>query len=67
MRDVPRREPARGDLVEERLKQMEVPTIDENDLEAGITERLGSIETAESTPDDHHAFHVRYALASFIA
>ena len=51
-RDIRGREPASGNLIEKRLEQMEVPSIDEGDANRSVSERLRRVETAETAADD---------------
>src|SRR5439155_12713945 len=53
--DVGGRELASGDLVEERLKEMKVATIDERELDRRAPQRAGGGQTAEATADDDDA------------
>src|SRR5207249_5419369 len=41
-------------LVQQRLEQMMVPAVDQRDRHGLAPERLGGVEAAKSTPDDHH-------------
>ncbi len=48
---------ARGDLVRERLEQVEVPAIDERDLDVGALQVLGRLQAAEAPADDDDSMH----------
>ena len=47
----PGKEPG-GDLIEERLEQMEVPAIDKRDAKRRIAKRLGGAQAAKAAADD---------------
>ncbi len=61
LRDLARRQGARGDLVEHRLEQVMVPPIDQGDVDevAGLAEVLGGIQAGETAADDDHAVRRR--------
>jgi len=48
-------------LIQERLKDMVVPTIDQRNLYRSVSERLSGIQAAESASDDHN-MHVSTIL-----
>ena len=55
LRDLARREGARGDLVEQRLEQVEVAPVDERDRHGSVAgEVLRGVQAAEPAADDHH-------------
>ena len=56
--DLAGRQRARGDLVGERLEQMEVAPVDEGDLRGRPPQLERSLETAKPAPNDHHTVHV---------
>ena len=49
------REGPGGDLVGQRLEEMEVAAVDERDLDRGATQALDGVDPAEAPADDHHA------------
>jgi hypothetical protein len=51
-RDVTRRQRGRGDLIQERLKDVVVVPVDQGDLDRGAPERPSRIQPAESPADD---------------
>jgi hypothetical protein len=53
--DLPRGERTRGDLVEQRLEEMEVPAVDQRDVDAGPPQAPHRLEAGEATADDDHA------------
>src|SRR5262249_7090487 len=52
LRDLARGEGARSDLVEQGLEQVEVPPVDERDVEVGPLERARREQAAKSAADD---------------
>ena len=48
-------DPARGDLIEQRLEEVMVPAIDEHDVERCVAEPECRVQPAESSADDDHA------------
>jgi hypothetical protein len=42
-------------LIQQWLKDVVIPSIQERDLHAGVPESLGGRESAESAADDHHS------------
>ena len=52
-RDVLRREPGRGDLVEQRRERVEVVLVDDRDLDRRPRERLRRGDATEAGSDDH--------------
>src|SRR6185312_3258859 len=52
--NLPRRERACCDLIEQRLEKMEVPAVDQSNIDGGVLEGTGGVESAESAADDHH-------------
>ncbi len=54
-RDVPRRQGSRGHLIAERLEQVVVVAVDQDDLRAGVTQRLDRLEPAEAAADHDNA------------
>ena len=61
LRDLARRQRAGRDLVQHRLEQVVVPSVDEGDVDevAGLAEVLGGVEAGEATADDDHAVRRR--------
>ena len=54
LRDLARREGARGHLVEQRLEQVEVAPVDERDRDGSVPgEVLRGVQAGEPAPDDH--------------
>ena len=54
LRDLARREGARGHLVEQRLEQVEVAPVDERDRHGSVAgEVLRGVQAGEPAPDDH--------------
>ena len=53
-RDLPLREDAGGDLVEQGLEQVVVCPVDQGDPDRRPLEGAGREEAAEATPDDDH-------------
>src|SRR5262249_22784252 len=51
--DLPRAQDRRRDLIQERLKEMMVLTIDQQDVDIGVAEGLRGGQAAEATPYDH--------------
>ena len=47
-------EPRRGHLVQERLKQVVIPTIEQRDPDRFAGQLLGGVQPAKSTSDNHH-------------
>src|SRR5207247_10336074 len=61
-RDVRGVETRRRDLVQERLKQMMVPLVDKDDVDARrIRQLLRSVQASEAATDDHHNLLARCA------
>ncbi len=61
-RDVRGVETRRRDLVQERLKQMMVPLVDKDDVDARrIRQLLRSVQASEAATDDHHNLFARCA------
>jgi hypothetical protein len=60
-----RRERARGHLIGERLKEVEVAPVDERDLDLRAAKLHGSMEAAEAAAHDHHPVrrHVGHVTA----
>jgi len=56
--DLRRRQHGRRHLVEQRLKQMVVVTIDQERADWCSSESLGGRQAPEATANDHHARHV---------
>ena len=54
-RDLPGREDAGGDLVEQRLEQVVVPPVDQGDLDVELGEPPACRQPTESAPDHHDA------------
>ena len=54
-RDLAHREDSRRDLVEQRLKEVVVRTVDERDLDVALAQELRGEEAAEAAADDDHA------------
>ena len=52
-RDVGWREGRRGDLVEQGLKEVEVPSIDEREPDGRLPECSGAVQASEAAADDH--------------
>ncbi len=57
-RDLPRRQHAGRDLVEQRLEQMLVVLVDQRDLDRLVLERLDGADAAEAAADDDDAVTV---------
>ena len=57
-RDLPRRQDAGRDLVEQRLEQMLVVLVDQRDLDRLVLERLDGADAAEAAADDDDAVTV---------
>src|SRR5262245_66688347 len=55
--DIGGRQSARGHLVEQRLKEVEIAAVDQRDLNIGAFESAGSAEAAEAAADDDHTVH----------
>ena len=55
--DLARRQRAGGDLVGERLEQVEVPPVDQGDLDRRAAELVHGLDAAEAATDHHHAVH----------
>ena len=51
--DLAGREDAGGHLVEQRLEQVVVATVDEHDVDGPVPQQLGGGQPAEAAPDDH--------------
>src|SRR5947199_6131590 len=56
------REHRRRYLIEERLKNMMVRSVDENDFDRRFTKGFGRSETTKTATDDHHSRRVRRPL-----
>ncbi len=56
--DFSRRQRARGDLVEQRLEEMEIPAVDECDGKVFMPERARCVEPAEATADNDGPVHL---------
>src|SRR5262249_29088118 len=54
-RDIARRQGRRGDLIQQRLKQMVVVPIEERDLDIRTSQRARHVQPAEAAADDHDA------------
>lgn len=54
-RDLARRERPRRDLIEQRLEEMEIPTVDERDLNRRMLQRLRGVESAEAPAENDDA------------
>jgi hypothetical protein len=52
-RDVRRRQPRRGHLVEERLEQVMVSAVHDGDANGMAGQPARRVQTAEAAPDDH--------------
>src|SRR5262249_40131575 len=52
--DLPHRQHRGRHLIEERLKDMVIVAVDENDARAGFSECLGRREAGKATADDEH-------------
>jgi hypothetical protein len=52
--DVTGPEPTRGDLVEQRLKQVEVPAVDDGHFDRRAPQVLRGVQSSEASTDDHH-------------
>src|SRR5262249_42028779 len=55
--NVGRRQRPGGHLVQEWLKQMKVPPIDERDLHRRATQSANDVQSAESASDDNNTMH----------
>src|SRR5262249_62409292 len=53
--DLPGAQDRRRDLIQERLEQVVVLPIDQDDPDIGVPERLRGGQAAETTPHDHEA------------
>jgi hypothetical protein len=60
--DLPRRESAGRHLVGERLEEMEVPPIDERDVDGGTSETQDGLEPTEATSDHNHSVRATPSL-----
>ena len=47
-------QPARGDLVDQRLEEVMVPTVDDGDIHIGVSETVSGLEATEPATDDDH-------------
>ena len=56
-RDVGRRERRRGHLIEERLEQMVVSTVQDGDANGTAGQPARRVQAAEAAPDDHDVRH----------
>ena len=56
VRDVRRREGGRRDLVQERLEQVVVVTVDQDDVDRAVLQPLGEVDPCKAGPDDHQPF-----------
>jgi hypothetical protein len=56
-RDLGRRERPGGDLVDERLEEVEVAPVDEGHRDRRVLEVLGGLQPAEPAADHDHAMH----------
>mgnify|MGYP001238239884 CR=1 FL=1 len=61
--DIGRRQPCRGDLVEERLEQVIVAPIDDGDVGRATRERPRGAQASESRTEDNDARAIRFGLA----
>ena len=52
--DIPPGDQASGDLIEQRLEQVEVAFIDQGDPDIGLGECLTGMDPCETSPNDHH-------------
>jgi hypothetical protein len=60
--DVARRQRRRRDLVQQRLKQMIVVTIEQRDAYRRVGERACGVESAKTAADNHHVWGVAHVL-----
>ena len=62
-RDVCRREPPRGHLVEQRLEEVKVPSVDERDIDRHATQAPRNTQPGETAANDHDAMWMHHASA----
>ena len=58
--DIARRQGRRGDLIQQRLKQMVVVPIEERDADRRAVQRAGRIEPAKAAADDDDMWKIRH-------
>ena len=58
------RQPARGHLIKQRLKEMKVAPIDQRQFDRHAPQRLGRVESAESASEDDYAVRHRFSPPS---
>src|SRR6185436_7785884 len=56
--DLPRRKRSRRHLVQQRLEQMEIPPVDQSDVDRSAAQRLRGVQSAESAPKNYDEVHL---------